>query len=124
MQKNPEYLWQFRKGDPNDNITDSDLFKARITGRTFSPGNTKNVEKVVLLKYLSDFGRTLEVLLINCEIHLILIWSVNCVITNSTDPGTFERTYTKLYVLVVTLSNQDNTKILKQLKSGFKRKIG
>ena len=38
------------------------------------------------------------------------------------DP-TFSITDTKLYVPVVTLSTQDNTKLLEQLKSGFKRTI-
>lgn len=60
MQKHPEYLWQFDKLDSNDNITDSDSdkFKVRIRERTSSPGNIKNVEKVVLFKHLSNFWRT------------------------------------------------------------------
>ena len=58
--------------------------------------------------------------LTNCEIKLILTWSANCVITNSTGAGTFVITDTELYVPVVTLSTQDNTKLLQQLKSGFK----
>ena len=61
--------------------------------------------------------------LINCEVSLILIWWTTCVITNSTDAGKFAVTDTELYVPVVTLSTQDNTKLLQQLKSGFKRKI-
>ena len=61
--------------------------------------------------------------LINCEVNLILTWSSNCVITNSTGAGTFETDDTKLYVPVVTLSTQDNAKLLQQLKSGFKRTI-
>ena len=61
--------------------------------------------------------------LINCEVSLILIWLTTCVITNSTDAGKFAVTDTELYVPVVTLSTQDNTKLLQQLKSGFKRKI-
>ena len=36
---------------------------------------------------------------------------------------TFSITNTKLYVLVVTLSTQDNAKLLQQLKSGLKRII-
>ena len=36
---------------------------------------------------------------------------------------TFTITDTKLYVPVVTLSTQDNAKLLEQLKSGFKRTI-
>ena len=55
------------------------------------------------LKYLSNFWRTLEMPLINCEVNQ------------------FQITETKLYVPVVTLSSQDNAKLLPQLKSGFKR---
>ena len=62
-------------------------------------------------------------LLINCEVNLILKWSRDCVITNSTGVGKFAITETKLYVPVVTLSTQDNAKLLQQLKSGFKRTI-
>ena len=36
---------------------------------------------------------------------------------------TFTITDTKLYVPVVTLSTQDNAKLLEQLKSGFKKTI-
>ena len=79
---------------------------------------------MVPLKYLSIFWRTLEIPLINCKINLILTWSTNCVII-STSVGnvTFEITDTKLYVPVVALSTQDNSKLLQQLKSGFKRVI-
>ena len=53
----------------------------------------------------------------------MVINSSNCVITNSTVAGAFKITDTKLYVPVVTLSTQDNSKLLQQLKSGFKRVI-
>ena len=81
---------------------------------------------MVPLKYLSNFWRTLEMPLINCEVELILNWSANCVIiyTNvNNQVPTFTITETNLYVPVVTLSTQDNTKLLPQLKSGFKRTI-
>ena len=61
--------------------------------------------------------------MINCAVNLILTWSKNCVVTNSTGAGKFEITDIKLYVPVVTLSTQDNTKLLQQLKSGFKKTI-
>ena len=61
--------------------------------------------------------------MINCEVNLILTWSSTCVITDSNGAGTFAITDTKLYVPVVTLSTQENTKFLQQLKSGFKRVI-
>ena len=81
---------------------------------------------MVSLKYLSNFWRTLEMLLINCEVNLILTWSADCVIiyTNvANQVPTFTITETNLYVPVVTLSTQDNAKLLPQLKSGFKRTI-
>ena len=60
---------------------------------------------MVPVKYLSNFWRTLEMPLINCEINLTLNWSANCVIvyTNVPNEGaTFEITETKRYVPVVT----------------------
>ena len=78
---------------------------------------------MVPLKYLSNFWRTLEMPLINCEVNIILRWSSTCVITNSTGVGTFAITDTKLYVPVVTLSTTKNAKLLQQLKLGFKRVI-
>ena len=52
-----------------------------------------------------------------------MTWSSTCVITNSNGPGAFAITDAKRYVPVVTLSTQENTKFLQQLKSGFKRVI-
>ena len=78
---------------------------------------------MVPLKYLSNFWKTLEMPLINCEFNLILTWSSTCVVTDSVGAGTFAITVTKLYLPVVTLSTQENTKFLQQIKSGFKRVI-
>ena len=61
--------------------------------------------------------------LITCEVNLILTWSKDCVITNSTGEGKFAITETKLHVPVVTLSTKDNEKLLQQLKLGFKKTI-
>ena len=116
-------LWQYYKNEPNDNLADSESFKSKvkITGNTPNNGNTREVEIIITLKHLSNFWRTLEMSLINCEVNLILLWSSTCVITNSTGEGIFAITDTNLYVPVVTLSTQDNVKLLQQLKSGFKR---
>ena len=81
---------------------------------------------MVPLKYLSNFRRTLEMTLINCEVNLILTWSSTCVLIATgvqNQNATFAITSTKLYVPVVTLSTQENTKFFQQLKSGFKRVI-
>ena len=68
-------LWQYYKDDPNDNIVQSESFKSKIkiTGKTANNGNTKDVEIIVPLKYLSNFWRTREMPLINCEVNFILI---------------------------------------------------
>ena len=137
-------LWQYCKeipavnnaGDIVDfngaNATDSFNFKTKITGQTADNNNNGNiagrvdVEIMVPLKYLSNFWRTLEMPLINCEVELILDWSANCVIIYTdvaNQNPTFTITETNLYVPVVTLSTQDNAKLLPQLKSGFKRTI-
>ena len=105
--------------------TDSESFKAKvkITRETNDDGNTKKTEIAVPLKYLSNFWRNLEMPLISCEINLIITCSSTCVITNSTSAGKFAETDTKLYVLAITLSNQDNKEVLKQLKSGSEKTI-
>ena len=85
-------LWQYCKDIPavNDNghiaevngaiATDSFYFKAKITGQTGNNGRIDDVEIFPLLKYLSNFWRTLEMPLINCEVNLISTWSANCII--------------------------------------------
>ena len=93
------------------------------------------------LKYLSNFWRTLNVPLINCEVSLTLTWCENSVLTsrryreanpdanpavagiNDSTGAKFKIRNTKLYVLVVTLSAQDDNKHLEQVKTGFKRTI-
>ena len=64
--------------------------------------------------------------LINCEVNLILTWSADCGIIYTDVANqipTFTVTETNLYVPVVTLSTQDNAKLLPQLKSVFKRTV-
>ena len=136
--KTSESLWQYCKdmptvnnnGDVVDfngaNATDSFNFKTKITGQTDNNGRIDNVEIMVPLKYLRNFWRTLEMPLINCEVNLILTWSADCIIiyTNVANQiPTFAITEANLYVPVVTLSTQDNVKLLTQLKPGFTRTI-
>ena len=61
--------------------------------------------------------------LIKCEINLILTCSESCVISSATRKTKSAITDTKLYAPVVTLSNQDNAKLLEKLRFGFKRII-
>ena len=81
---------------------------------------------MVSLKLLSNFWGALEMSLIDCEIDLILTWYANCVIVYTDVAGQgakFSITETDIYVPVVTKSDQDNTKLLQQLKSIFKKII-
>ena len=100
MQKHQEgSLWQYCKDIPArdanneitefrvDNTTDSFKFTGhKITGQTGDDG-TKDVETMVPLKYLSNFWRTLEMPLINCEFNLILTWSSTCVLIATNIPN-------------------------------------
>ena len=115
-------------------------YKTSITGKLKGIDRTKDVEVAVALKYLSNFWRTLNVPLINYEVSLILTWTENCILTSkatrdavpaqgcnsavaAVDNPTGKMTDTKLYVPVVTLSTDDDNKLLEQLKTGFKRTI-
>ena len=62
------------------NVTDSFSFKAKITSQIGNNERINDVEILVPLKYLSNFWRTLQTTLINCEVNLILISSENCLI--------------------------------------------
>ena len=72
------------------------------------------------LKYLSKFWRHLKISLINCEINLILICSKHYVIFPATGESKLAVTDAKRYVPTVTISTHDNSKLLQQLKLGFK----
>ena len=67
-------LWQYYKDEPNDNLADSESFKSevKITGNTPADGHTKDVRIIVPSKYLSNFWKSLEMPLINCQVSLIL----------------------------------------------------
>ena len=109
----------------DNNNSNSFKFKQQITGKT-EKGGTKNVKIMVPLKYLSNFWRTLEMSLVNSEFTLQLTCSKRSILAASNvanQVSKFEITGTKLYVPVVTLSTQENTKLLKELEFGFKRTI-
>ena len=145
-------FWNYYRNEPNtdlggaDNninysIKDSKSFdyKTSITGK-IEGNNTKNeAEIVVPLKYLSNFWRTVDIPLINCEVSLALTRTENCVITNKAyrkaDAETavvridnpinaaFQIRDTNLHVPVVTLSTENDKKLLEKLRTRFKRTI-
>ena len=144
-------FWNYYRDEPNSgvnnninySIKDSKSFnyKTSITGKLEGNDTGKEAEIVVPLKHLSNFWRTLDMPLINCEINLILTWSENCVITSEAtreadpdaDPAVdatnnptnekCEKNDMKLYFPVVTLSTENDKTLLEQLRTGFKRTI-
>ena len=96
----------------------------------------KNVESAIPLKYLGNIWRALNMPLISCEVSLELKWNKNCLMTSQQTGINLDRANTaaptgatlaindsKLYIPVVTLSKDDEIKLLTHLKSGFTREI-
>ena len=108
-------------------------YKANHISNTETDGAKKGVKIAVPLKYLSNFWRSLEMLLINCKVELSLNWIENCLLTSApigdnvnatgADSATFKITDTKLYVPEVTLSITNNGKLSKLLSEGFQKPV-
>ena len=132
----------------NINVVNSEAFKYKnkIIGNTYNvnaddgydvnKSGTQEVEIDIPLKYLGNFWRALSIPLISCEISLELKWNKNRVKTsleqrdigggnrdNAPTGATLAINDCKLYVPAVTLSKDDEIKLLTNLKSGFKREI-
>ena len=134
----------------NRNLVNLEAFKSKnkITGNTYNidagaqgydvnKNGTQKIELAIPLKYLGNFWRAQNIPLISCEAFLELKWNKNCVITslerrqvdagppvgrdNAPTGATLSITDCKLYVPVITLSEDDEIKL--NLKSGFKREI-
>ena len=144
-------LWNYYQVDDNVNkinnnktrTTKSDKYKTKVKGSTPDKTNRLNAEVVVPLKYLSNFWRSLDLSLINCEIELDLRWTINCVIPKvsrtfrvvpNADPvayemeiqttsATFQINNANLHVRVVALPINGNIKILEYITQEFKRTI-
>ena len=109
-------LQQDYRDEQNANIAESESFKFKfkIAGNAPDADNKKFFEIAVLLKYLSNFSRTLKMPLISCEIISDLTWSEKCVTFSAVEKTESKITDMKLffYVPVVTLSTKDNVKLL------------
>ena len=128
----------------NIKVINSEAFKYKnkITGNTYNvdavaqgydvnKDGTQEVELAIPLKYLGNFWRALNIPLISCEVSLELKWDKNCVITsleqrhigggnrdNAPTGATLAINDCNLYVPAVTLSKDDEIKLLTNLKSG------
>ena len=110
-------LWQFKRDEIKGNVdltvdgnripNNSSSFKYKSSLIT----NRNGVKIAVPLKYLINFWKSLETLLINCKCELSLTWDPNCVLCTLDGASTFTITDAKLYVPIVTLSTEDNAKL-------------
>ena len=127
-------LYQYKRDEPPEANAIADLtadnsssfkYKVSLLGNPVLDGNItkRSVKVVVPLKYLSNFFRSLEMLLINCKIKLNLTWKKECVLSNQDGAAVFIINDTKMYVPVVTLSKEDNKDFIKQQNKGFQRSI-
>ena len=126
-------LYQYKRDEPPDalanNLTrdnsNSFKYKVELLGDPVHAGGIarRDVKVVVPLKYLSNFSRSLEMLLINCKIKLNLTWKKECVLSNQDVAAVVIINYTKIYVPVVTLSKEDNKDFIEQQNKGFQRSI-
>ena len=112
---------------------------AGAQGYDVNKDGTQEIELAIPLKYLGNFWIALNIPLISCEVSLELKWNKNCVITslenriinagppvirgNVPTSATLNITDCKSYIPVVTLSKDDEIKLLTNLNSGFKRKV-
>ena len=109
---------------------------AGASGYDVNKNGPQEEELAISLKYLGNFWRALNIPLISCEVSLELKWDKNSVITsleqrdigggngdNAPTGATLSITDCKLYVPAVTLSKDDEIKLLTNLKSGFNREI-
>ena len=121
-------MWNYYRDEPSNPLSsNSESFKYKTSITRKTPENNDsltNVKLIIPLKYLSNFWRSLNIPLINCEVELILTWSKNCVLADMTtrdnpaivapSGATFKIKDTTLYVPVVTLSEENDTKLLEQ----------
>ena len=129
-------LYQYKRDEPpeDDAVADSTAdnsssleYKIKLLGNVTEVVDNAagvrrlNVKIVVPLKYLSNFFRSLEMLLINCKIKLNLTWKK--VLSTDAGEAVFIINDTKLYIPVVTLSKEDNKDFIEQQNKGFQRSI-
>ena len=127
-------LYQYKRDEPpednaiaNLTVNNSSSFKYKVN-LLGNPRVADNIAKlsvkvVVPLKYLSNFFRSLEMPLINCKIKLNLTWKKECVLSNQAGAAVFTINDIKMYVPVVTLSEEDNKDFIEQQNKGFQRSI-
>ena len=115
-------LWDFKRDEIVDNadVTNDDnapsfKYKASIIGNTEDNGRKSGVKIAVWLKYLSNFGRSLEMSLINCKVERSLNWIERCLLTHA-NTATFKITDSKLYTHCYIISRRQ-CKIIKTIKS-------
>ena len=83
----------------------------------------KNIKIVVPLKYISNFFRSLELLLINTKLYMELNWTKYSVLCNQNQNSIFQVTKCELYIPIVTLNTENNNKLNELLSKGFEKTV-
>ena len=123
-------LWHFKRDEIEEDVdltvdgnhipNNSSSFKYKLSLSLST--NRNGVKIAVSLKYLSNFWRSLEMLLLNCKVVLSLTCNPNCVLSNLIWASTFIITVPKIYIPIVTLSTEDNAKLSKLLSEGLHKR--
>ena len=131
-------MWNYYRDEPNSGANNGIKYRIRgsksfdykrkfVENVTAANSTKEDVEVVIPFKHFSNFWRTLDIPLINCEIPLTLTWCKNCILISkeardgnyTANPilpkidtprsATFQMTNTILYVPVLTLSEKMTT---------------
>ena len=104
-----------------------------MLGNAVAHGNNgflKNTTIAITLKYVINFWRTLEMLLINCKIELKIKWTKHCVLdvdgtdeTNCNRDSIIVNVIFYLVFIILSLSAKDNQRLSKFLSKGFERSV-
>ena len=140
-------LWTYYRDEPRNRLSSNSAsfkYQTSITGNTYNGNDNadradKNKTEIVIpLKYLSNWCRTLNIPLINCEVELVWTWSKNCVLddmtvraagNNNDLPAIVTPTGLELYKNRHKIARSSchfvkrKWQLLEQLKSGFKRTV-
>ena len=86
-------MWTYYRDEPRNRLSSNSAsfkYPTSITGNTYNGNdnagraNKNKTEIVIPLKYLSNWCRTLNIPLVNCEVELVWTWSKNCVLDDMT----------------------------------------
>ena len=131
-------VWNYYRDEPSNPLfsnSESFKYKTNIAGKTPEDNDSLTDIKLVILKYLSNFWKSLNIPIINCDLELILTWSKKlcfswydsrCSCWSSywaPSDAKFKITYKIICSCCYFIKKKNDIKLLEKLKSGFKKTI-